>query len=149
MGDPWQRWLTLSTRKTQGFHPWRYIPLNPSNDPYKFSFLPGTIPVWNSLPLHVVSSPTLDSFRLLLNTKYTAGFFNSPLFSLHNCCFAVTSCFLFGLQLALLTPVSDTYLVHTHHGMQCSKKGAKAVHTKKKEVECCAKTDKMPRGKTQ
>ena len=27
------------------FHPWRYIPLSPSNDPYKFSFLPSTIPV--------------------------------------------------------------------------------------------------------
>ena len=68
MGDPWHRWLTLSTRQTRGFHPWRYIPLSPSNDPYKFSFLPCTIPVWNSLPLHVVSSPTLDSFRLRLNT---------------------------------------------------------------------------------
>ena len=68
MGDPWHRWLTLSTRQTRGFHPWRYIPLSPSNDPYKFSFLPCTIPVWNSLPLHVVSSPTLDSIRLRLNT---------------------------------------------------------------------------------
>ena len=68
MGDPWHRWLTLSTRQTRGFHPWMYIPLSPSNDPYKFSFLPCTIPVWNSLPLHVVSSLTLDSFRLRLNT---------------------------------------------------------------------------------
>ena len=67
MGDPWQRWLTLSTRQTRGFHPWRYIPLSQSNDPYKFSFVPCTIPVWNSLPLHVVFSPTLDSFRLRLN----------------------------------------------------------------------------------
>ena len=64
MRDPWQRWLTLSTRQTRGFPPWRYIPLSPSNNPYKFSFLPCTIPVWNSLPLHVVSSPTLDSLRL-------------------------------------------------------------------------------------
>ena len=38
MGDPWQRWLTLSTRQTRGLHPWRYIPLSPSNDPYKFFF---------------------------------------------------------------------------------------------------------------
>ena len=68
MGDHWQRWLTLSTRQTRGFHRWRYIPLSPSNDPYKLSFLPCTIPVWNSLPLHVVSSPTLDSFRQRLNT---------------------------------------------------------------------------------
>ena len=68
MRDPWHRWLTLSTRQTRGFHLWRYIPLSPSNDPYKFSFSPCTIPVWNSLPLHVVSSPTLDSFRLRLNT---------------------------------------------------------------------------------
>ena len=28
MGDPWHRWLTLSTRQTRGFHPWRYIPLS-------------------------------------------------------------------------------------------------------------------------
>ena len=55
MGDPWHWWLTLSTRQTRGFHPWRYIPLSPSNDPYKFSFLPCT-------------TPTLDSFRLRLNT---------------------------------------------------------------------------------
>ena len=108
MGDPWHMWLTLSTRQTRGFHLWRYIPLSLSNNPYKFSFLPCTIPVWNSLPLHVVSSQTLDSSRLRLNTMETAGFFNSPLFSLHNFCFAVTSCFLFRLQLTLSTPDSDT-----------------------------------------
>ena len=57
-----QKWLTPSTRQTHGFHPWRYIPLSPSNDPYKFWYLPSTmIPVWNNLPPHVVSSPTLES----------------------------------------------------------------------------------------
>ena len=36
-GDAWQRWLTMSTRQTRGFHPWRYIPLSPSNNIFKFS----------------------------------------------------------------------------------------------------------------
>ena len=67
VGDAWQRWLTISTRQTRGFHPWRYIPLSPSNDQYKYSFLPSTIPIWNSLPIAVVSSPNLDSFRLKLS----------------------------------------------------------------------------------
>ena len=71
-GDAWQRWLMPSTRQTCGFYPWRYIPLSPSNVPYKFSFLPSTIPAWNNLPPHVVSSPTLHSFRRQL----TARFFN-------------------------------------------------------------------------
>ena len=61
-GGAWQRWLMPSTSQTRGFHPWMYIPLSPSNDPYKFSFLPSTIPVWNNLPPHVISS-TMDSFR--------------------------------------------------------------------------------------
>ena len=51
MGDPWQRWLTLSPRQTRGLHPWGYIPLSQSNDTYKLSFLPCIIPVWNRLPL--------------------------------------------------------------------------------------------------
>ena len=44
-GDAWQRWLMPSTRQTCGFHLWRYISLSPSNDPYKLSFLPSTIPI--------------------------------------------------------------------------------------------------------
>ena len=47
----------MSTRQTRGFHPWRYILFNSSNNAYKFSFLPNTIPIWNSLPLEVVSAP--------------------------------------------------------------------------------------------
>ena len=67
VGDAWKRWLTISTRQTRGFHPWRYSPLSPSNDQYKYAFLPSTIPIWNSLPIAVVSSPNLDSFRLKLS----------------------------------------------------------------------------------
>ena len=62
-GGAWQRWLMPSTSQTRGLHPWMYISLSPSDDPYKFSFLPSTIPVWNNLPPHVISSSTLDSFR--------------------------------------------------------------------------------------
>ena len=47
--DAWQRRLqNMSTRQTRGFHPWRYIPLSPSNNAYKFSFLLNTIPLWNN-----------------------------------------------------------------------------------------------------
>ena len=34
--DAWQRRLTVFTRQTRGFHPWRYNPLSPSNNAYNF-----------------------------------------------------------------------------------------------------------------
>ena len=86
-GDTWQRWLMPSTRQTRGFHLWRYIPLIPSDDPYKFSFLPSTIPVRNNLPPHVVSSPTRSGLnsrtcKPLVSNRPTSskpqGFLTSP-----------------------------------------------------------------------
>ncbi len=59
----WLQHLTPNTRITRGSHPWRYTPISPHNDVYKYSFLPRTVIAWNSLPPDLVSRPSLDSFR--------------------------------------------------------------------------------------
>ena len=135
MGDPWHRWLTLSTRQTRGFHPWRYIPLSPSNDPYKFL-----------LTLHYTSleqPPTpcclLSNTRLLPpTTKYYVNhrvFFNSPLFSMHNFCFAVPSCFLFRLQLALFnTSFRHVICAHTQRRAMLQERSERCSHKEEEEI---------------
>ena len=39
-------------------------------DLYKFSFFPSVTRVWNTLPLNVISSPTLDEFSTNLHNHY-------------------------------------------------------------------------------
>ena len=36
-------------------------------DPYKFSFFPATIALWNKLPTEIVNATSIDSFTYLLN----------------------------------------------------------------------------------
>ena len=38
------------------------------NDPYKNSFIPRTIPIWNLLPLDTVNSGNTETFKLALST---------------------------------------------------------------------------------
>ena len=63
---PWHecQTLVLSSQRTRGSHPWKYTPILPHADVYKYSFLPRTIIAWNALPPNVVACPSLDSFRV-------------------------------------------------------------------------------------
>ena len=52
---------------TRGSHPFKIQPIFANKNSYKQSFLPSTIPIWNSLPDNVVESPSLQLFKLNLN----------------------------------------------------------------------------------
>ena len=59
--------LHLTNSITRG-HPLRLTQLQTNLDCYKHSFLPHAIRIWNSLPIDVVLSATLDAFKENLNT---------------------------------------------------------------------------------
>ena len=58
--------LQLSNSVTRG-HPLRFTQLQTNVDSYKYSFYPYTITLWNSLPNTVVTSTSLESFKMKLN----------------------------------------------------------------------------------
>ena len=58
--------LQLTNSITRG-HPLRLTQLQTNLDCYKHSFLPHAIRIWNSLPIDVVLSATLDAFKENLN----------------------------------------------------------------------------------
>ena len=87
----------------------------PSEDPYKFKFLPSTIPILNNPSPHTVSSPTLDSFHRQLTHMETARFFNFT-FYFHCTIFSfMTSCFIFRGYISHLTstPIFKCTTAHT------------------------------------
>ena len=52
---------------TRGSHSWKFAPILPHSDTFKFAFIPRTIIVWNALPSVVVHCATLNSLRLALS----------------------------------------------------------------------------------
>ena len=65
-------------------------------------------------------------------------FFNSPLFSLHNFCFAVsvTSCFLFRLQLALFnTSFRHVICAHTPRRAMLHERSERCSHEEEEEEQ--------------
>ena len=62
--DMWaDDYLASSTGRTKQSHSKKYRQISTRTDSYKFSFFPGTIPVWNSLPASVAEAPSLVSFK--------------------------------------------------------------------------------------
>ena len=57
------RYLTALQRQSRSSHPVTYRQLLTSTDYYKYSFFTRTIVLWNSLPLAVVSLPSVDEFK--------------------------------------------------------------------------------------
>ena len=53
--------------KHRSFRRGYYTQLSTNIDSYKFSFFPSVIKLWNSLPLSVINSPTLDDFCIKLD----------------------------------------------------------------------------------
>ena len=125
----------MSTRKTSGFHSWRYISVSPSHNASKCSFLPNTIPRWNNLPLEVVSDTNLPTFRRCLINCRQRGFWPT---ALHYCISFVTPVF-FGLQIITLFSIS-TFLLSALRSacrsVSYSKWGVLAVQLKKKRYDC-------------
>ena len=66
---PWlqNKILIPNPQCTRGFHSWKYAPILPHNDTFKFSFIPHTIIAWNALPPVVVDCTSLNSFRVALS----------------------------------------------------------------------------------
>ena len=66
---PWLRKKVLNSNPqcTRGTHSWKYAPILPHNDTFKFSFIPHTIIGWNALPPVVVDCTSLNSFRAALS----------------------------------------------------------------------------------
>jgi hypothetical protein len=60
--DP-NSYLTPQTRVTRGSHPFGYIQIRAKSDPYKFSYFPRTVVVWNGLPVSVACAGSLVAFR--------------------------------------------------------------------------------------
>ena len=56
-------YLTKPTTRTRQYHSQRFSRLSTSTDTYKYSFIPRTISDWNNLPLEVILSPSVGSFR--------------------------------------------------------------------------------------
>ena len=54
-----------SSRATRGNY-LKFVQLQPRIDVYKYSFYPNVIQLWNSLPNHVVSSESFDTFKMTL-----------------------------------------------------------------------------------
>ena len=50
-------------RSTRGSHNLKYHTYHASTDIFRYSFFPHTIQEWNHLPSHIVTSPTLDTFK--------------------------------------------------------------------------------------
>ena len=64
---PVPKYVTSNTRQTRYGHSHQYRQLPVNNDIYKYSFLPRTVCTWNQLPVNVVESQTLESFRTALS----------------------------------------------------------------------------------
>ena len=54
-------------RNNKSHHEKGYIQMYAKNDPYKNSFIPRTIPIWNRLPLDTVNSRNTETFKLALS----------------------------------------------------------------------------------
>ena len=54
-------------RNNKSHHEKGYIQMYAKNDPYKNSFIPRTIPIWNRLPLDTVNSSNTETFKLALS----------------------------------------------------------------------------------
>ena len=54
-------------RNNKSHHEKGYIQMNDKNDPYKNSFIPRTIPIWNRLPLDIVNSSNTETFKFALS----------------------------------------------------------------------------------
>ena len=78
------------------------------NDPYKNSFIPRTIPIWNRLPLDTVNSRNTETFKLALNFHAMPfGFLEK-----HERC----RCRYLNQINPLISP--SFQLVHSRHGQQ-------------------------------
>ena len=66
---PWlqNKELIPNPKCTKGCHSWKFAPIFPDSDTFKFSFISRTIIVGNALPLVVVDCATLNSFRVALS----------------------------------------------------------------------------------
>ena len=70
---PWlqNKVLIASPQCTRGSHSWKFAPILPHSDTFKFSFIPRAIIAWHALPPVVVDCSTLNSFRQALSDVYT------------------------------------------------------------------------------
>ena len=55
---------------TRSNHPLKLFRYQPSNDTYKFSFFPRTIPDWNDLPINDIQEQSLADFKLHLTELF-------------------------------------------------------------------------------
>ena len=58
-------------RNTRNSHTQKYVRYQTDTDSYKYSFFPRTICDWNSLPQHIINSPTIHSFTNRLHKHLT------------------------------------------------------------------------------
>ena len=56
-------------RQSRHYHDQAYLPFQPSNDTFKYSFFPRTVLLWNSLPQRVVSVDTVSGFGSALAAR--------------------------------------------------------------------------------
>jgi hypothetical protein len=60
---PADAYLTRCTGRTRAAHSNKYLHLAAKTDCYKYSFLPRTVPSWNTLPAVVAEAPSLEQFK--------------------------------------------------------------------------------------
>ena len=60
--------ITNST--TRHSHQHKILPLSSSKNAFKFSFIPRTVPIWNSLPEELVNCNSITTFRTKLDNNY-------------------------------------------------------------------------------
>ena len=64
---PLPPYVIPAKRNNKSHHEKGYIQMYAKNDPYKNSFIPRTIPIWNRLPLDTVNSRNTETFKLALS----------------------------------------------------------------------------------
>ena len=60
---PQENYFTPKCRLTSNQHPHTFLQYQTTRDYFKYSFFPRSIPQWNSLPMNIVTAPSLVSFQ--------------------------------------------------------------------------------------
>ena len=63
--------VQLSYSRTRANHPYKFMHIFANSNRYKYSFFPGVIPLWNSLPSDAVCADSVKSFqaKLMINPQ--------------------------------------------------------------------------------
>ena len=68
---PYEHYIKpITNSTTRHSHQHKILPLSSSKNAFKFSFIPRTIPIWNSLPEELVNCNSISTFRTKLDNNY-------------------------------------------------------------------------------